>query len=638
MQKQYLIFLFLLGLLILSWKDGYRPDKNISGKMKAAYLQEFKEFIGHVEQLNQTKNQKLTQDSIQQLMRLTRNQYKKIDLWTDYYDSLFVKFYVNGSPLSKAFDEALEPTLIPPEGLQIMDELVYSDDWMDDKFEFYEKAENLSLNIDSLYALHEAHSFDPRHFFIGARRTIIKVFTLGLTGFDTPGSLNVFEESIISLHSISDGLKKLSEKQQEDPVLKHTVSIIDEATIYLDECDDFDHFDHMYFYKNYLQPVYQLLKHLHKTFNLPFTDELTDLPQSTNYRSDYLFDKDFFGADYFSETHKRDISNERAELGKFLFFDPLLSVNNQRACASCHLPEKAFTDGKKKSDALNFKSTLKRNSPTVIDAVYADRFFWDLKVGRLSKQIETVVINQHEFKLDFAQISEKLKKSEDYEKMFREAYPSIGINSWSVGNALVNYIISLSSFNSPFDKYIRGESVFLDSDAIHGFNLFMGKAACATCHFPPAFNGSVPPLYIESESEVLGVPSDKDLTKAILDSDIGRYGNGRKMEFFENYKNSFKTVSLRNVALTAPYMHNGVFDNLEEVINFYNVGGGLGIGMDLPHQTLPGDSLHLTEKEQSQIISFLHTLTDTTGLTSKPMSLPESSVSEWNNRRVGGDY
>jgi len=157
---------------------------------------------------------------------------------------------------------------------------------------------------------------------------------------------------------------------------------------------------------------------------------------------------------------------------------------------------------------------------------------------------------------------------------------------------------------------------------IDGFNLFMGKAGCATCHFPPTFSGLVPPLFYESESEVLGVPAENVGVDAILDDDMGRYHNGRSKEFFENYKNSFKTVTLRNIALTAPYMHNGVFNTLEEVMEFYNNGGGAGMGIEVPNQTLPADSLHLTQYEQTAIITFMEALTDTVNLTSKPKSLP----------------
>jgi len=321
-----------------------------------------------------------------------------------------------------------------------------------------------------------------------------------------------------------------------------------------------------------------------------------------------------------------------------LFFDPVLSINNNGSCASCHHPEKAFTDGLKKSKSLISNSNINRNSPTIINAVFADRYFWDLEEGSLEKQIEKVVVNHKEMQISFPEIIAKLNKSKAYDNYFQKSYPGLGIDKWSISNALINYMLTLNSFNSPFDKYVRGEAVELDNNVIDGFNLFMGKAGCATCHFPPTFSGLVPPLYYETESEVLGIPVNNDTLNPVLDDDLGRYMNGRRKEHFENYQRSFKTPTVRNAALTAPYMHNGVFESLEEVMEFYNNGGGLGLGLEVPHQTLPGDSLHLSDKEQNDIIAFMQSLTDTIRLTSKPNSLPVFEDEELNKRVIGGNY
>jgi len=238
--------------------------------------------------------------------------------------------------------------------------------------------------------------------------------------------------------------------------------------------------------------------------------------------------------------------------------------------------------------------------------------------------------------ISFSEIVHKLNQSKSYENLFNKSYPEMGIDKWSITNALTNYMLKLNSFNSDFDQYVRGEIQTLDESVVRGFNLFMGKAACATCHFPPAFSGLVPPIYYETESEVLGVPSSKDKENPQLDEDLGRYMNGRRKEYFDNYKNSFKTPSVRNVELTAPYMHNGVYDTLEEVMEFYNNGGGSGLGLKVPNQTLAGDSLHLTEQEQQDIISFMQALTDTLHLTAKPHSLPVFKDEKLNTRSIGG--
>ena len=253
-----------------------------------------------------------------------------------------------------------------------------------------------------------------------------------------------------------------------------------------------------------------------------------------------------------------------------------------------------------------------------------------------------MVYDKKEFNIDFLDLADRLKESEEYMQLFKEAYgdrDKYVISSWSISNALAAYVASLNSWNSPFDQYARGETNDYPESAQRGFNLFMGKAACGTCHFAPTFNGTVPPKYRESESEVLGVPTTPDTTNVSLDPDMGRMVNGRVRDKLAHFAFSFKTTTVRNVALTAPYMHNGVYETLDQVVDFYNRGGGAGMGIDLPHQTLPFDKLSLNKQEMKDIVSFMETLTDTTGMTSVPTILPKFAARpEWNKRAVGGVY
>jgi cytochrome c peroxidase len=170
--------------------------------------------------------------------------------------------------------------------------------------------------------------------------------------------------------------------------------------------------------------------------------------------------------------------------------------------------------------------------------------------------------------------------------------------------ALATYIRSLNPFTSRFDLYMRGNKDKMNAEEINGFNLFMGKAKCGTCHFMPLFNGTAPPFFNTTESEVLGVPSSP--SSNIIDPDPGRYTHNK----IDELKFSFKTPTLRNIAVTAPYMHNGAFKNLEEVMVFYNKGGGAGVSIQLENQTLSEEPLNLSKSEQKAIISFLNTLSD----------------------------
>jgi cytochrome c peroxidase len=148
----------------------------------------------------------------------------------------------------------------------------------------------------------------------------------------------------------------------------------------------------------------------------------------------------------------------------------------------------------------------------------------------------------------------------------------------------------------------------IDPAVKRGFNLFMGKAQCGTCHFAPTFFGNVPPFYGTSESEVLGVPKVWDTLNPVLDADIGRY----KFMEFPDFMHAFKTSTVRNAELTKPYMHNGGFKSLEDVVDFYDRGGGAGMGLDVPNQTLPDKKLNLTAAEKKDIVAFMKALTDTT--------------------------
>jgi cytochrome c peroxidase len=320
----------------------------------------------------------------------------------------------------------------------------------------------------------------------------------------------------------------------------------------------------------------------------------------------------------------------------------VLSSNNLRACASCHNPELAFSDGLPKSRSIEKDKFIQRNSPSLINAVFAERYFHDLRASSLEEQTEHVIFSKEEFNSSYFEIFEKLNGSLLYKQMFDEAFQGFGnasINKTTLSYALAAYVGSLTSFNSPFDKEVRNGNVSkLSKQEINGFNLFMGKAACGTCHFAPIFNGTTPPFFFESESEVLGVPANANDTKWTLDADKGR-SEARFKEKVGFYEYSFKTPSVRNLALTAPYMHNGSFESLVEVMDFYNKGGGAGRGLLLPHQTLSSDALNLSQQEVKDILAFMKSLEDTSYNFEMPKQLPPIELlPTLNNRIIGGMY
>lgn len=192
-----------------------------------------------------------------------------------------------------------------------------------------------------------------------------------------------------------------------------------------------------------------------------------------------------------------------------------------------------------------------------------------------------------------------------YQEAFLSTYGK-EVNNYLIRNAIASYIMSLNPFNSKFDLNMQGVENTLTKSEINGFNLFTGKAKCATCHFTPLFNGLVPTVFKESEMELIGVPQTKDTINAKIDDDLGRYDvyQTEQRKFF------FKTPTVRNIEKTAPYMHNGVYTTLEEIVDFYDKGGAAGLGIDLEYQTLPTDRLNLSKQEKADLVAFMKSLTD----------------------------
>jgi cytochrome c peroxidase len=235
---------------------------------------------------------------------------------------------------------------------------------------------------------------------------------------------------------------------------------------------------------------------------------------------------------------------------------------------------------------------------------------------------------------DSAAILKKILSCKEYKNTFSKLLkftpqePEITMEH--ISSALTFYYTRFSKHDAPFDDAMQGGKP-LEAEAIAGYNIFMGKAQCGTCHFAPQFNGVKPP-YIGSEFEVLGVP--QDATYAALSPDKGRWGVHPAPEM----KNAFRTGTVRNAARTAPYMHNGALGTLVELIEFYDGGGGAGRGLEVPNQTLAADSLHLTASDKSALTAFIYSLNERVPTEAPPAKLPPSSNKKWNARKVGGDY
>lgn len=545
---------------------------------------------------------------IREIHRQSRLSFKKVEFLLEYLDPAGIKQRINGAPLPKTEPKVADLNIIEPKGLQTLDEILFESPNMYD----YKQTQKLLvlLKKDVDYAFQFANKINLTHqmIFEAMRLELIRIFTLGVTGFDTPGSLNALEEAYVALHAVFTVYQKYIPMMKEGSLGSETTYLFNKGLHQLGADVPFGNFDRLEFLMEVINPIYKNILLTQEYLQIEKPNEVRVLPSAISYEATNLFSPNFLNALYYDNLSIDSLMPERTELGEKLFYDPLLSKNLKMSCSTCHDPNQYFTDGLQKSISSIDGQTLIRNAPTLINAVYAEKYFYDLREEIFEKQIKHVVTSHKEFDTDYVEIMDKLSDHKEYNELFNNAYPGMGISSHSIANSIAHYVAGLVSFDSPFDRFVLGKSEHLSDDAKTGFNLFMGKAACGTCHFAPTFSGLVPPLYQESESEVLGIPSSKANTA--IDSDPGRVASGKPLDEAPFYVHSFKTTTVRNIEFTGPYMHNGVYDTLEEVMDFYNKGGGLGLGLDVEYQTLSGDPLDLSEEEINQLIAFMKSLSD----------------------------
>lgn len=301
---------------------------------------------------------------------------------------------------------------------------------------------------------------------------------------------------------------------------------------------------------------------------------------------------------------------QEIDLGRYLFFDLVLSINGDMSCATCHEPSKGFSDGLPTSIGHN-NMKLKRGAPTLWNVAYLNRLFWDGRSNSLEDQLQGSLFSEDEMANNPENLLKTLNDIANYRELFAEAYPERdkkqAINLNEIATALAAFQTTLISLNSKYDHYVHGYHEALNSKEIEGLNVFRSFVArCAECHTPP--------LFTNQQFAVIGTPEPDGLP---LDP-------GAEIPFKDKtMRGAFKVPSLRNIDKTGPYMHSGRFETLRETVEFYTKGRGHAVpeGEDLRihwHIWEP----ELSDYELDRLVDFLKTLTDEAFMPKIPEALP----------------
>ena len=463
----------------------------------------------------------------------------------------------------------------------------------------------------------------PQNFYFANRLHLLNLAAIYTTGFECPDTSQILPEIYQMMQGTIGIYKSYNASYEDYPVSSEYLLLYEYASLHVaNSRGNYRSFDHFTFIKNFINPLFRVNQ-----------EQITKYKFSSTSNNDYslsneaisIFDKQLYKGQekrgVFKGLSDSSDLNRLILLGKQLFNDPILSVNNKRSCASCHKPSTCFSDqGKIASLRLDVESMLDRNTPSLVNVLHNHLLTLDGRHVDPLDQISEVVQNPLEMGLSEKQLYKKVTAIKFYKTELNELasktfYKDVTVKH--IYSALVAYYGSFDDSYSLFDNAMNKDTE-IANDVKQGFNLFMSKAECGTCHFVPHFNGVKPP-YINSEFEVIGVPMDSVYTE--LSEDKGR----GKVHQVAEMINAFRTPTLRNCSCTDPYMHNGVFATLEEVLDFYNKGGGVGNGLRVPNQTLNSGELNLSEEEVTKVIAFVKSLDEEKVSNSEGVILPKAN-------------
>lgn len=306
--------------------------------------------------------------------------------------------------------------------------------------------------------------------------------------------------------------------------------------------------------------------------------------------------------------HRDGFSPQQIDLGRLLFFDPVLSGNKDLSCANCHNPAKGFSDGMARSVGASGQ-LHPRSAPTLWNSAFLKSLLWDARADSLEQQALGPLFSELEMANTPEQLMANLNQVDAYPELFTQAFPNSedAMVIANITTALTAFQSSLISLNSPYDRYAHGDSKALNPEQLEGLNVFRSFVArCSQCHTPP--------LFTNQQVAVIGTPEPEGMPR-----DIGAQATFGA----ERLRGGFKVPTLRNIALTAPYMHSGRFATLREATEFYTKGRG--------HAVPEGEELllhwhisepNLTPSELDRLVDFMGALSDESFMPEIPQQVP----------------
>ena len=641
MKKTFILFIIVIIAIFCSFSFK-NTEKN--GQYAFGYNQKIYQFRESQQALmllikNADLHSVAEMEKIKTQIAVSRMQLKSIDFWLRYLEPIAYKKLNGPLPIeweTEVFEKFEKPYKREGAGLtlaeQYLDEEKINKDSLQQLIQLSISTTQTYLD-DSISSQLQQH----HHFYLANRLFLLNLAAIYTTGFECPDTSRIVPELRSMMADVQSIYISFNAGFPLTPLTQKFLILYQKSIDFVNQQpQEYSSFDHFSFIRDYVNPLFTINQQLigeYKVFTKNFAD------YSLNNKSTSIFSKDlYFGQNskgIFLRVSDKNALAEIEKIGKLLFYDPILSGNNQRSCNSCHKSTEYFTDtSNTASFQYNRQGFLSRNTPSLINASYNHLLMLDGKHISLQNQAKDVITHQLEMGSNEKEVLQKLLSCNEYKKAFNSFLKYTPqqkeVSMEHVAAALTIYYSKFSNYNAAFDETMNKQK---EPDPLvkQGFNIFMSKAQCGTCHFVPQFNGVKPP-YVGSEFEVLGVPADTAFKK--LSADKGRYGVHPAPQML----NAFRTGSVRNAAFTAPYMHNGIFTSLQQVIEFYNAGGGAGRGLAVNNQTLSSDTLRLTEEDKKNLILFIHSLTENINFDSPPATLPASKDKILNKRSVGGEY